>query len=669
MSAKRIFAINAPQIHIANTTDNALGDITLRSTGNKGVHDILVKETNFKFSNGDVVISEGGSVRSDSLQDSAGNDGITFSSGAINFHNRTANNINLGTGVFDTSQINSLEYPGNSLDHELNQIETALSQKEIKTGHSAAKIATTNSSGELEYIKNKSLLDDIGTNTSSISTNTSNITTNTSNITTNTSNITTNTSNITTNTSNITTNTSNISTNTTDITDVSDAVVRKGATQTLTGTHFYDVNGQLTVNSGRFHIYNNADAKLATFSYTNPTNIVLTLPSSTGTLSLKSPVDTNTTNISTNTSNISTNTSNITTNTSNITSNTSSISTNTSNISTNTTNITGKLGLTGGTLTGNLQVNANLGIGTSTSYNFHIRDESEDFAINHNTGYNPDGYFLGTTTSTPLYISSNALVRMTIASAGEVGIGTYPATGYTLDVLGDTIRYKGVNQYAHSIILDRGDSYWSVFHSSHEWDTFNDSANKYTQASTTTGQEMFLNYYSSGHVNVCNGGGTLRHTGIANVSDNRLKHNEVDISGAVNVLKQLRPQKYFKTSNSYLTDNTFDVDSSGNYIDSSGNSVKGRMEAGFIAQEMLETDLAWLVGGGGTIKKTDLSGNIVEVEEMYNVNYDGLHAYTIKALQEQQEIIETLQKKLADEETKTAYFEMKINQLFSHIGI
>ena len=62
---------------------------------------------------------------------------------------------------------------------------------------------------------------------------------------------------------------------------------------------------------------------------------------------------------------------------------------------------------------------------------------------------------------------------------------------------------------------------------------------------------------------------------------------------------------------------------------------------------------------------------------------NGLIAYNIKAIQEQQSIIAllhrqvmesntavaSLQQQLLDEQTKTAYFEMKINQILSHLNI
>ena len=78
---------------------------------------------------------------------------------------------------------------------------------------------------------------------------------------------------------------------------------------------------------------------------------------------------------------------------------------------------------------------------------------------------------------------------------------------------------------------------------------------------------MYLNYFSNGDVDVGQGGGNLiYHNNLSGPSDDRLKHNEVDISGALHILKQLTPQKYFKTTKPHEVHNNFAVDSSGNYV-------------------------------------------------------------------------------------------------------
>ena len=244
----RQFAINAREIHIANSEGTSHDDIVLKSTGHKGEHDILVQETNFKFSNGDIKL-ETGSLQTNTLQDVDGNDGITFGSNTIDFHNRTAQNLALGVGSINASTVASANGFA-SVDAELDHIET---NKLEKGGHTASRLLATSAGGFVVASGINSTLP-------------------------------------TTNQTNISTNSGNISVNATNITALDNSAVKKSATQTLTGTHFYDVTGQLTVNSGRFHIYSNANTTLATFSHANSSNVVLTLPSSTGTLALTSDI-------------------------------------------------------------------------------------------------------------------------------------------------------------------------------------------------------------------------------------------------------------------------------------------------------------------------------------------------------------------------------------------
>ena len=744
--------INCDELVLDTNNDAKNLHFNIRTIGPVGQNDVEFKTCNVKVNDGDfftdVIKDLDGnefvnlSGANHIIKDVSGNPIITIGDSSIDFHSATLNNLTLGS--LDTGDINSLELPGQSLDDELNQIEIDIASKLTKNGQTPYKILTTSAAGTIQFSRDINLLDqittnqtNIGNNTSSISSNTADITDISNSVATNTADITDISNSVATNTTNIALNTANVSTALSNISTLDNTTLKLDETQTISGYNFYDTSSELSVSSNRFHIYNNANDTRAYFTHSYAGNVTLTLPSSTGTLSLKSPVDTNTTNIATNTSNIAT-----------------------------------KLPLAGGTLTGGLtgttldMNGSQIGtvfMGSSASYNFQIDDaplggSTETFAINFDTAFTPDAYFIGTTTATDVRLGTNNSTRIQIASAGAIttynsvtiqgatyrdfgsgdtditgqlpsgssafghiiegrtsghlvlgirgndnndsvtiasytsgssydtSVATFQADGkigmgtqspdYNLDVLADTIRFKGVNASTHNIILDRGDSYWSVFHSSHEWDTFNDTPNKYTQAATTTGQEMFLNYYSDGNVFCCNGGGTLKHTGISNVSDDRLKHNEVNITNALNILKQLNPQKYFKTSTPYEADNNFTVDSSGNYIDESGNIVKGKMEAGLIAQEVMGTDLAWIVGGGGIVEKTDLSGNIVEVDEMYYVNYDSLHAYTIKAIQELEtensslkSKVEVLESKLRDEEIKTQFFEMKINLILSHLNL
>ena len=242
------------------------------------------------------------------IKDTAGDPILTIGDSTIDFHSATANNLTLGTGALTTNSISSQNYTGETLEHELDTIATNITAKLGKDGQTANKILTTSSGGVIQFTQPLSKLTDIATNSTAIgtianldtsasnlteavneihtetNTNTSNISTNTSNISTNTSNISTNTSNISTNTSNISSNTGNVASALSSISTLNGIAVKLDETQTLT-------NKTLTAPI------------ISTISNSSAT---LTLPTTTGTLALNSAVTTNATNIASNDSDITT---------------------------------------------------------------------------------------------------------------------------------------------------------------------------------------------------------------------------------------------------------------------------------------------------------------------------------------------------------------------------
>lgn len=71
-------------------------------------------------------------------------------------------------------------------------------------------------------------------------------------------------------------------------------------------------------------------------------------------------------------------------------------------------------------------------------------------------------------------------------------------------------------------------------------------------------------------------------------SDNRLKHNEKSFKSPLQGIRKLNPLQYFKTQTLYDENHHFELDTSGNPIDSSGNLVDHVIENGLIAQELLQ---------------------------------------------------------------------------------
>ena len=131
------------------------------------------------------------------------------------------------------------------------------------------------------------------------------------------------------------------------------------------------------------------------------------------------------------------------------------------------------------------------------------------------------------------------------------------------------------------------------------------------------------NLNQSGYASLTGGSGVviirinLTSQGIATTSDDRLKHNEEDISG-LELITQLHPQKYLKTRMMYEENYTLTVDASGNYTNLlEGDSVHEEM--GVIAQDVL--------------KIPELNFCVVNTTP-YSLKYDNLFVLSIQAIKE-----------------------------------
>ena len=125
-----------------------------------------------------------------------------------------------------------------------------------------------------------------------------------------------------------------------------------------------------------------------------------------------------------------------------------------------------------------------------------------------------------------------------------------------------------------------------------------------------------------------NATGDVYNSGVALTSDDRLKHNEKTIVGALDTLAKITPKKYIKTTEMYDADHDFELDAEGNPIDEDGELVEHRIEAGVIAQEVLTVDeLAFTV----TPETVDENG---EVTDPHYLNYNSLFTYAIAAIKE-----------------------------------
>ena len=123
-------------------------------------------------------------------------------------------------------------------------------------------------------------------------------------------------------------------------------------------------------------------------------------------------------------------------------------------------------------------------------------------------------------------------------------------------------------------------------------------------------------------------------------SDDRVKHNEQPIIGALETLSKITPKKYIKTTEMYDANHDFELDADGNPIDSNGEPVEHRIEAGVIAQQVLTVDeLAFAVSPEGV----DEDGTVTSP---HGLDYNSLFTYAIAAIQEQQQTIEDLKSRI-----------------------
>ena len=218
-----------------------------------------------------------------------------------------------------------------------------------------------------------------------------------------------------------------------------------------------------------------------------------------------------------------------------------------------------------------------------------------------------------------------------ITKQNDVGIGT-TSPAYKLDLVGNNSEYAarlgstGTNPYGLVIQYVTG---FSPTASNYFIDCVIGSTKKFSIESN----------------------GTVRSNGTALTSDDRVKHNEEIITGAIDTIKKITPKKYIKTSEIYDHDHNFDLDSNGYPIDENGEPVPHTVEAGVIAQEVLGVDeLKFAVSP----ETKDEDGNVTSP---HGLNYNSLFTYAIAAIQEQQSIIEDLKSQNASLESRISALE------------
>jgi len=257
--------------------------------------------------------------------------------------------------------------------------------------------------------------------------------------------------------------------------------------------------------------------------------------------------------------------------------------------------------------------------------------------------------------------------RMRITAEGNVGIGVSNPTGSLHINSPNTFNFR---------MSQVGSSSWPGLQANfgaggQHYDVYNTTTVKHF-GSTGNGEYMYLNYYS--------GGGVRLASGTNVTSDNRLKHNEEIIENGIEIIKKIKPKKYFKSQKLYDEDYQYSLDSSGNPITDDDYII----ETGLIAQEIMNIpSLKYLVEEIPDKKKIikqdkkdnsgnyifDASGNkitedveVLSLKSRYTVRYNDLFVYNIAATQE-------LDKKVIALENENAELKSELAAIKQHLGI
>ena len=270
--------------------------------------------------------------------------------------------------------------------------------------------------------------------------------------------------------------------------------------------------------------------------------------------------------------------------------------------------------------------------------------------------------------------------KMRIDMDGNVGIGTTnPA--YKLELAGS------------------GQS-WTTAPIIHFNDTYNTKSWLMGNANAISAGDFYIRKSSSTlqGIRITQGGamyvyGNVFQPSTSLGSDDRLKHNEKDITSALETINKLKVQRYFKTNTLYDASHQFELDNSGNPI----TDEEYYDEIGIIAQDIKKIpELAFCVGGKEeeekikTHYKKDVSGNfildvsgnkIVDFEETINIktplylNYNNIFCYHIQATQEldkQQQAdklkIQTLETTIQQQATKITTLETQIADILTRLS-
>jgi len=212
--------------------------------------------------------------------------------------------------------------------------------------------------------------------------------------------------------------------------------------------------------------------------------------------------------------------------------------------------------------------------------------------------------------------SSGAITSTKVTSTGEVICNSLNCARESWN---GTIRFCGVNNYTnHNRIygFQTGDSWYQHF---------------FCRNSIT-----FIMARLNNNTVFCQAYGPMYATSHPITSDDRLKHNEVDVTNALSTIRKLNAQKYQKTTEPKETD--FNGEFPESYEE----------ETGFIAQEVMKIpELAYCVTDGQTSAGKDI----------YYLNYNDIFVVNVQAVKELDAIVQEQQSKIDSLEARLTALE------------
>ena len=182
------------------------------------------------------------------------------------------------------------------------------------------------------------------------------------------------------------------------------------------------------------------------------------------------------------------------------------------------------------------------------------------------------------------------------------------------------------------------------------------------------------------------GNGSGYATQWSTFSDNRVKHNEKNITNAMDIINKLNAKLYFKSNDIKEHNYNYELDNSGNPI----TDEFYRLEAGFIAQELKEVpELKHCVEGKEYVDdfencfKKDASGNNIfdennepvlipeyleSIPNKLGVSYNDIFVYNVAATQELDKKLIALENENAELKTKNTELENKVSTLETELA-